>query len=304
MAVMNRAQFAKELQEGLNAVFGLNYADHEEQWPDILDVETSRKAYEEDVLNAGLGAAQVKSEGSNVAYDSGGESHTSRYFHDTISLAFAITEEMIEDGLYGDIGSRFSGELAHSMQYTKEVRGADIPNNAFDSNFPGGDGVELLSTAHPLWGGGTFSNELATPADLAEASMEELLVQIGDWTDERGKNRKIRVRKLLVPNELQFVAERLLGSAYRPGTGDNDVNAIHQMGAIKEGYCVNNYFTDANAWFFKTDCPDGLKHFTRVRLQRGMEGEFESGNLRYKARERYSNGWSNPRGFAGSSGAS
>jgi hypothetical protein len=301
--MMNRAQFAKELQLGLNTVFGLNYDQHAECWPEHLDIETSRKAYEEDVLSAGLGAAQVKPEGSGVAYDEGRDAYVSRYYHETIALAFAITEEMVEDGLYGSVGSRFSGELAFSMQYSKEVRGADILNNGFNSSFPGGDGVQLFATTHPLAGGGTFSNCLATPADLSEAALEELLLLIADWTDERGKNVRIRTSKLIVPNALQFVAERILGTPGRPGTADNDINAIRSMNAIPNGYVCNPYLTDTNAWFLKTDCRDGLKHFVRVRMQRGMEGEFESGNLRYKARERYSNGWSNARGAAGSSGS-
>lgn len=300
---MNRAQFAKELQEGLNTVYGVHYDQHQEQWPDIFDIETSRKAYEEDVLSSGLGPGQVKSEGSGVSYDEGRDAYVSRYYHETIALAFSITEEMLEDGLYGNLGSRFSAELATSMQYTKEVRCADVLNNGFDANFTGGDGIELLATNHPLAGGGTFANELATPADLSEASIEELLLLMSDWTDERGKNIRVRAKRLIIPNELQFVAERILGSNGRPGTGDNDINAVRSMNVIPEGFSVNAYLTDPNAWFIKTDVKDGLKHFVRVKMQRGMEGDFDSGNVRYKARERYSNGWSNPRGIAGSAGS-
>lgn len=300
---MNRAQFPKELEEGLNAVFGMAYDEHKTEWTDIFDTENSRKAFEEDVLLAGLGAAAVKPEGTAVVYDRGAESYVSRYVHETIALAFAITEEMVEDDLYGDKGTQYSQELARSMQYTKEVKGANILNNGFDSNFAGGDGQPLFSEDHPLWGGGVLANTLGSSgADLSESAMEELLIIISNWTDERGKNIKVMVDKLIVPTALQFVAERLLGSQFRPGVEDNDINAIYAMGAVPGGYCVNHYLTDPDAWFFKTNAPHGMKHFQRIKMSRGMEGDFETGNARYKARERYSFGWSDWRGAAGSEG--
>lgn len=300
---INRAQFKKQLQEGLNTVFGLSYKQFSTQYTDIFEINKSKKAYEEDTLMTGFGAAPVKGEGSGVDYDTAREAWTSRYVPETIALAFSITEEALEDNLYGDIGQKLSKALARSMAHTKEVKGAAVLNNGFSSSFPGGDGVALFSTAHPLAGGGTFANKPSTDADLSEASLEDALISITDFVDDRGINSQVNVKRLIVPNDLMFVAERLLKSPYRPGTADNDVNAIKGTGLISGGYSVNQRLTDTDAWFLTTDAQDGLKMFQRVALQRGMEGDFESGNLRYKARERYVFGWSDPRGCFGSSGA-
>jgi hypothetical protein len=304
MAIMNRARFRKELQEGLNTVFGLEYKRYEQEWTPIFDTENSNKAYEEDVLLAGLAGAPVKPEGAPVAYDQGGEAYVSRYVHETIALAFAITEEAEEDNLYGSIGQKYAKALARSMQHTKEVKGASILNNGFNASFPGGDGVALFSTLHPLFGGGTQSNTFATQADLSETSLEEALIAISKFVDERALPIAVRATKLIVPPDLMFVAERLLMSPYRPGTADNDVNAMKTMGMLPGGTFKNHRLTDASAWFIKTDCQDGLKHMVRKNIQRGIEGDFETGNMRYKARERYSFGWSDYRGVFGSSGAS
>ncbi len=303
MTVMNRATFRKELQEGLNTVFGMEYKRYQQEWRDIFTVERSDKAYEEDVLLAGLAGAPVKAEGGPVSYDSGGEAFTSRYVHETIALAFAITEEAEEDNLYGSIGAKYSKSLARSLVHTKEVKGAAVLNNGFDSAYPGGDGVELFSTAHPLWGGGTQSNTFATQADLSETSLEEASIQISKWTDERGIPIAVLPQKLVVPPDLCFVAERLLMSEKRPGTADNDVNAIRNKGKFPGGYSENHRLTDPDAWFIITDAMDGLKHMVRMNVQRGVEGDFETGNMRYKARERYSFGWSDYRGAFGSSGS-
>jgi len=302
MAIMNRARFRKELQEGLNTVFGLEYKRYEQEWRPIFDVENSTKAYEEDVLLAGLAGAPVKPEGAPVTYDQGGEAFVSRYVHETIALAFSLTEEAEEDNLYGSIGNKYSKALARSMQHTKEVKGAAILNNGYDSTFPGGDGVELFATDHPLFGGGTQSNTFSTQADLSETSLEEALIAISKFVDERALPIAVRVTKLIIPTDLMFVAERLLTSPYRPGTADNDVNAMKKMGKIPGGYYENHRLTDANQWTLLTDCPDGLKHLIRKNIQRGLEGDFETGNMRYKARERYSFGWSDYRGAFGSSG--
>lgn len=304
MAIMNRSQFKKQLQLGLNTVFGQEYKRYPEEWKQIFDIETSRKAYEEDVLMTGLGAAQVKREGAGVAYDAGSEAWVARYYHETIALAFAITEEAVEDGLYGDLGAKFARALARSMQHTKEIKGANILNWAFDAtNHPVGDGVALCSTAHPLQGGGTLANTPTVQADLAESSLEDALVAIGLFVDDRGIPIAATAKKLIVPPQLEFVAERLTQSQLRPGTADNDVNAILNKGMIPEGYTVNHRLTDTNAWFLKTDVQDGLKHFIRKPLQRGMEGDFETGNSRFKARERYSFGVTDYRAVYGSSGS-
>ena len=302
MAIMNRARFRKQLQEGLNTVFGLEYRRYEQEWRPIFDVENSVKAYEEDVLLAGLAGAPVKPEGAPVAYDQGGEAFVSRYVHETIALAFSLTEEAEEDNLYGSIGNKYSKALARSMQHTKEVKGAAIINNGFDSAFPGGDGVELFSTAHPLFGGGTQANTFTTQADLSETSLEEALIAISKFVDERAIPIAVRATKLIVPPDLMFVAERILTSPYRPGTADNDVNAMKNMSMIPGGCYKNHRLTDANQWTLITDCPDGLKHLVRKNIARGLEGDFETGNMRYKARERYSFGWSDYRGAFGSSG--
>jgi hypothetical protein len=300
---LNRADFRKQLQEGLNAVFGMAYKSYPEEWRGFFAVTTSNKAFEEDVLMAGFGAAPVKGEGAGVEYDEGAESYVARYNHETIALAFAITEEAEEDGLYGALGSKYAKALARSLQHTKEVKGSNILNNGFDPSFLGGDGVSLFSTAHPLWGGGTQSNKLATPADLSEASIEAALIQIGDWVDERGIPIAVQAKCIVIPTELQFIAERILNSPYRSGTSDNDVNALKTMGALPSGVKINHRLTDADAWFIITDCPDGLKHMVRKKVSRGIEGDFETGNMRYKARERYSFGWSDYRGAFGSEGA-
>jgi hypothetical protein len=303
MTVMNRATFRKQLQEGLNTVFGMEYRRYEQEWGPLFETNTSKKAYEEDVLLAGLAGAPVKPEGSPVAYDAGGEAYTARYVHETIALAFAITEEAEEDGLYGSLGAKYSRALARSMAHTKDVKGAAIFNNGFSSSFPGGDGQPLFSLSHPLWGGGTQANTFVTQADLSETSLEEAAIAVSKFTDERGIPTSIRPTKLAIPTDLQFVAERLLKSEYRPGTGDNDVNALVSTRKIPGGAFINHRFTDPDAWFLLTDCMDGLKHMSRIKLQRGLEGDFETGNMRYKARERYSFGWSDYRGAYGSSGA-
>ena len=299
---MNRSKFRKQLQEGLNTVFGLEYRRYPEQWRAIFDVERSRKAYEEDVLLFGFDGAPVKAEGAGVSYDEGGEAWVSRYHHETIALAFQITEEAEEDGLYGSLGSKYSRALARSLQHTKEVKGANILNNGFSSSFPGGDGKELFATDHPLAGGGTFQNELTTPADLSETALEDALIDISNFIDDRGIPIMVQARKLIHPPQLMFDACRILQSPGRPGTADNDINAMRYEGMIPEGHTTNQRLTDPDAWFLKTDCPDGLKHMSRLSVRRGVEGDFESGNMRYKARERYSFGWTDPRGAYGSAG--
>lgn len=303
MAVMNRSQFRKELQYGLNAVFGLEYSRYPDEWPAFFDQFTSEKAYEEDVLVSGFAGAPIKQEGAGVAYDSASEVFTARYYNDTVALAFALTEEASEDNLYGDLGARYSRALARSMQYTKEIKGAAVPNNGFSTSFPGGDGAALFSLSHPLKGGGNAANIPTTPSQLAEASLEDMLIQIQNCQDDRGIPAKLKAVRLLIPTALTFTANRILNSPYRPGTADNDVNVINQGGWVSDGISVDRYLTNPTAWFLKTDCPDGLKHFARVKLQRGMEGDFESGNLRYKARERYSFGWSDWRGMFGNAGS-
>ncbi|MBX3504415.1 MAG: hypothetical protein KF895_02975 [Parvibaculum sp.] len=300
---MTRAQFRKQLQEGLNANFGLEYRRHPEIWRQFFEVQNSNKAYEEDQLLVGLGGAQVKAEGTGVAYDSGYEGWTARYNHETIALAFAITEEAIEDGLYGNLGAKYSKALARSLQYTKEIKGAAVFNNGFSASAPGGDGKSLFATDHPLAGGGTASNELATPADLSETSLEEVLIQISKFVDDRGIPVHAMPKKLGVPEELKFVAERLLRSNLQPGTANNDVNAVKSTGSLTD-YACNRYFTDPDAWFVTTDIPDGLKHMRRKGVTRGIEGDFETGNMRYKSRERYSFGHTDWRAAYGVAGAS
>jgi hypothetical protein len=300
---MSRSQFPKLLQEGLNTVFGLEYRDYPNQWKAIFKIETSDKSSEEDTLVSGFDLAPVKAEGAGVAYDAGAGVWTASYVHETVALAFSVTEEAEEDNLYMKQGAKYSKALARSMQHRKEVTGANILNNAFSSSFLGGDGLELCSTAHPMANGSTFANELSTAADLSETSLEQALVDISNFTDDKGLNIMAKAKKLIIPTELQFIAERVLNSTKQSGTANNDPNAIKNMGLISEGYAVNNYLTDTDAFFITTDCPDGLKHFRRVGVKRGVEGDFESGNLRYKARERYSFGWTDPRGIFGSPGA-
>lgn len=301
--VMNRNLFRKQLQLGLNAVFGMKYKDYPEMWRDAFDIVTAEKAVEEQVQEMGLGAGRVKAEGAGISYDAGKELWFSRFEAETIALAFAITEEAEEDGLYGSIGSKYSKSLARSMQYTKEIKGASILNNGFDAsgNFNGGDGQPLFSTAHPLGGGGTFSNTLAVPADLSETALEALSIQIDGTVDDRGIPAMLRIKKLLIPKELKFVAERLLAGTERPGTADRDINALNKLGTVPD-WSVNLFFTSPSAWFLKTDADGGLQHFKRKPLSRGIEGDFETGNMRYKARERYVFGWHEPRGAFGSNG--
>lgn len=297
-----RSDIRKQLERGLNTVFGLAYKEQPEMYTDIFTAESSDKAYEEDVMQTGLGAASVKAEGTGVEYDDMAETYVARYSHETIAKAVAITEEAIEDALYGSMSARIGKALARSMRYTKELKGANILNYAFDSNYGGGDNVQLGATNHPLYSGATLANTFVTPADLSESSMEEAAIIVGDWTDDRGIPVATSIKKLIIPTALQFVAARLLMTPYQPDTGDNNINALYKLGTVP-GYSVNRYLSDADAWFFTTDTPDGLKHFTRRALKKGMEGDFETGNLRYKVSERYSFGWSDPRGVFGSAGA-
>lgn len=297
MAIMVRSDFKKSLQDGLNSIFGMEYKMRPEQWRSIFVSENSKKAYEEDVLYTGLGQARVKAEGANVQYDSGSEAGVARYINETIALAFAITEEAVEDNLYGDLGAKYSKALARSFQDTKNVKGASVLNNGFSSTYPGYDGVSLFNTAHPLRSGATLSNTFTTPAQLSESSLEEAIIAIGNWTDDRGLKINAMVKNLIVPNELRFVAEKIMKSQYTLGTNNNDPNVVkNEVG----GWSVNNFLTDVDNWFLITDISDGLKHFIRVPMQKGMEGDFETGNLRYKGRERYSFGWSDFRGAFGS----
>lgn len=299
---MNRTAFRKQLQEGLNTVFGLSYRQYPEEWREIFAVETSRKAYEEDVLLVGLGAAQVKEEGAGVAYDAGGESWVSRYHHETIALAFAITEEAEEDGLYGKLGQKYARALARSLQHTKDVKGAAILNNGFNSSYAGGDGKELFALDHPLWAAANLKNEPDTNSDLSETTLEDAFIRISEWTDDRGIPMSVMVKKLIVPPELRFEAARLTMTTLQPGTANNDVNAHKALGLLSGGFKVNHRLTDADAWFLITDVEDGLKHMSRLSVRRGVEGDFETGNMRYKARERYSFGWTDPRGAYGNQG--
>mgnify|MGYP003624884830 FL=1 len=301
---ISRGQLVKELEPGLNALFGLEYKRYENQHVEIYDggIESSDRAFEEEVMLSGFANAQVKPEGSGVVFDNAQETFTARYTAETIALAFAITEEAIEDNLYDRLASRYTKALARSMANTKQVKAAGVLNNAFNTSFAGGDGQPLLSQSHPTIAG-TFSNTLATQADLNETSLEQSLIDIAAFTDERGLKIAARGMKLLIPSELQFTADRLMKSSNRVGTADNDINAIKNMGMVPQGYSVNNFFTDPDAFFIKTDVPNGMKHFVRTAIKTAMEGDFDTGNVRYKARERYSFGWSDPRGMFGSSGA-
>ena len=299
---ISRGQLVKELEPGLNALFGLEYKRYENQHAEIFDTENSDRAFEEEVMLSGFANAQVKPEGSGVTFDNAQETFTARYSHETIALAFAITEEAIEDNLYDRLASRYTKALARSMANTKQVKAANVLNNAFNANFAGGDGVELCSAVHPTIAG-TFSNELGTSADLNETSLEQSLIDIAAFTDERGLKIAARGVKMIIPSELQFTAERLMKSEGRVGTADNDINAVVSMGMVPQGYVVNNYLTDTDAYFIKTDVPNGLKMFVRSPIKTAMEGDFDTGNVRYKARERYSFGFSDPRGIFGSPGA-
>ena len=300
---ISRAQLLKELLPGLNALFGMEYARYGEEHKEIYETETSERSFEEETKLSGFSAAPVKNEGSAIAYDNAQEAWSTRYTHETIALGFSITEEAVEDNLYDSLSARYTKSLARAMAYTKQVKAAAVLNNGFSSSYPGGDGVALFSTAHPLISGGTNSNTPSTQVDLNETSLEAAVIQIAAWTDERGLLIAAKPKKLVVPPALMFTAKRLLDTELRVATADNDINAIKQMGAIPEGYTVNHFLTDTNAWFLTTDVPNGLKHFVRTPLQNSMDGDFDTGNVRYKARERYSFGWSDPLGMWGSSGS-
>ena len=299
---ISRSQLVKELGPGLNALFGLEYKNYADEHTEIFDIENSDRAFEEEVMLSGFANASVKPEGSSVNFDTAQETFTARYTHETLALAFSITEEAIEDNLYDRLASRYTKALARSMANSKQVKAANVLNNAFDSSFTGGDGVELCSAVHPIVAG-TFKNELSTAADLNETSLEQSLIDIAAMTDERGLKIAAKGVKMIIPSALQFTAERLMKTAGRTGTADNDINAIGSMGMIPQGYTVNHYLTDTDAFFIKTDVPNGLKMFVRAPIKTAMEGDFETGNVRYKARERYSFGFSDPRGIFGSPGA-
>ncbi len=293
---ISRAQLVKELEPGLNALFGLEYNRYENQHAEIFPSETSDRAFEEEVMLSGFASAPVKQEGAGVVFDQAGETFTARYSHETVALAFSITEEAIEDNLYDRLAARYTRALARSMSNTKQVKAASVLNNAQKtSGFNGGDGVSLINNAHPLATGSTFSNVLATAADLNETSLEQSLIDIGAFVDERGLKIASQGRKMIIPKELQFTAERIMKSPQRVGTADNDINAIANMGMVPEGYSVNNFLTDTDAFFLLTDAPNGFKHFIRSPIKTAMEGDFDTGNVRFKARERYSFGFSDPR---------
>jgi hypothetical protein len=301
---ISRAQLLKELLPGLNALFGLEYATYQEQHKELYETETSERSFEEETKLSGFSAAPVKSEGSAIAYDNAQEAWTARYNHETIALGFSLTEEAIEDNLYDSLSARYTKALARGMAYTKQTKAAAVINNGFSAAYTGGDGVALFSTAHPLVSGGTNSNRPSTAADLNETSLEAAVIQIAAWTDERGLLIAAKPKKLIVPPALQFVATRLLETSLRVGTTDNDINALKNNGSIPEGYTQNHFLTDTNGWYLTTDVPNGLKHFVRSPLANSMDGDFDTGNVRYKARERYSFGWSDPLGIFGSPGSS
>ena len=300
--VISRMQLVKELEPGLNALFGLEYDRYENQDKEIFDTESSDRAFEEEVMLGGFANAAVKPEGQGVSYEDAQETYTARYTNETIALAFALTEEAVEDNLYDKLSTRYTKALARSMANTKQVKAANILNRAFNNSYLGGDNKELCATDHPTLSGDQ-KNELSTAADLNETSLEQMLIDIADMKDERGMKIALRGMKMIIPVNLQFVAERLMKSAGRVGTADNDINAIKSMGMVPEGYVVNNFLTDTDAFFIKTDAPNGLKHFVRAPIRTAMEGDFDTGNVRYKARERYSFGWSDWRGIFGSPGA-
>ena len=300
---ISRAQLLKELLPGLNALFGLEYARYGEEHKEIYETETSERSFEEETKLSGFSAAPVKNEGSAIAYDNAQEAWTARYNHETIALGFSLTEEAIEDNLYDSLSARYTKSLARAMAYTKQVKSAAVLNNGFTTGYNGGDGVPLFSASHPLVSGGTNSNVPSTPADLNETSLEAAVIQIAGWTDERGLLIAAKPKKLVVPPALQFVSTRLLETELRVGTNDNDINAIKNNGSVSEGYAVNHFLTDTNAWFLTTDVPNGMKHFVRTPLSNSMDGDFDTGNVRYKSRERYSFGWSDPLGMFGSAGA-
>jgi hypothetical protein len=300
---ISRAQLLKELLPGLNALFGLEYKRYGEEHKEIFDTESSERSFEEETKLSGFASAPVKPEGQGISYDNAQEAWTARYNHETIALGFAITEEAIEDNLYDSLSSRYTKALARAMAYTKQTKGAAVLNNGFDSGFAGGDGKALFASDHPLVNGSTNSNLLTTASDLNETALEAAVIQIAAWTDERGLLIAAKPRKLIIPPALMFVATRLLQTEGRVGTADNDINALKSNGAIPEGYTVNHFLTDTDAWFLTTDVPNGLKHFVRVGMSTAMDGDFDTGNVRYKARERYSFGWSDPLGVFGTPGA-
>jgi len=301
---ISRSQLVKELEPGLNALFGLEYQKYENEHAEIFNQESSDRAFEEEVMLTGFGNAPVKQEGAAVTFDSANEAYTARYSHETVALAFSITEEAVEDNLYDRLSARYTKALARSMAHTKQIKAANVLNNAFTGGASaGGDGVSLVNTAHPTTGSGTFSNRNATDADLNETSLEQAMIDISQFIDERGLKIAVQARKMIVPPQLMFVADRILNSTLRTGTSDNDINALVNMSMLPEGYRVNHYLTDTDAYFIMTDAPNGFKHFVRTPLATAMEGDFDTGNVRYKARERYSFGFSDPRCVYGSQGS-
>tara|TARA_R110002167_G_scaffold175450_3_gene374729 strand:+ start:4957 stop:5865 length:909 start_codon:yes stop_codon:yes gene_type:complete len=300
---ISRAQLLKELLPGLNALFGMEYAKYENEHSQFFETENSDRSFEEETKLSGFGAAPVKAEGAGIEYDNAQEAWTARYNHETVAMGFSLTEEAIEDNLYDSLSARYTKALARAMAYTKQVKAASILNNGFNSAVTYGDGKELFATDHPLVGGGTNSNTPAVAADLNETSLEAAVIQISQWTDERGLLISAKPKKLVIPPQLMFVATRLLETEQRVGTADNDINAIKSNGVVPEGYAVNHYLTDNNAWFLTTDVPNGLKHFNRVAMSTSMDADFDTGNSRYKARERYSFGVSDPLGIFASPGA-
>jgi len=300
---ISRAQLLKELLPGLNALFGMEYQRYGEEHKEIYETESSERSFEEETKLSGFGSAPVKGEGAAISYDNAQEAWTARYNHETIALGFSLTEEAVEDNLYDTLSARYTKALARAMSYTKQVKAANVLNNGFNSSYAGGDAKALFATDHPLVNGGTNSNTQAVAADLNETSLENAVIQLAAWTDERGLLIAAKPRKLIIPPALQFVATRLLETEQRVGTADNDLNALKSNGAIPEGYAVNHFLTDTDAYFLTTDVPNGMKHFERTALTTSMDGDFDTGNVRYKARERYSFGWSDPLGMWGSPGA-
>jgi hypothetical protein len=300
---ISRAQLLKELLPGLNALFGLEYSRYGEEHKEIFETETSERSFEEETKLSGFSAAPVKNEGSAIRYDNAQEAWTARYNHETIALGFSLTEEAVEDNLYDSLSARYTKALARAMAYTKQTKAAAVLNNGFNAAYTGGDGVALFSTAHPLVNGDTNSNTLATASDLNETSLEAAVIQIAGWTDERGLLIAAKPKKLVIPPATMFVATRLLETEQRVGTADNDINALKNNGSIPGGYTVNHFLTDTDAWFLTTDVPNGLKHFVRTPLANSMDGDFDTGNVRYKARERFSFGWSDPMSIFASPGA-
>mgnify|MGYP003646628150 FL=1 len=300
---ISRAQLAKELEPGLNALFGMEYARYDNEHDEIYETESSDRAFEEEVLIVGFGDAKVKTEGQGVSFDNASEGFTARYTHETVALAFALTEEAVEDNLYDRLGARYTKALARSMAHTKQVKAANVLNNAFNTSFAGGDGQPLVSTAHPLAYGGTLANRATTMSDLNETSLENALITMSTFVDDREMILALQGTKLIVPPQLQFVVDRLLETPGRVSTADNDINAVKNMGMLPQGYAINHFLSDTDAWFLLSDCPDGFKHFERSPISTSMEGDFDTGNVRYKARARYSFGYSNPRCVFGSQGA-